>query len=64
MFKKLRDWFSQDSKELVAEENTMTPSEKRELTDYEDQKVDTSNHRPRAPTPTGNETPKNLATRG
>ncbi len=41
MFKKLRDWFSQDSKELVAEESTMTPSEKGELTDYEDHKVDT-----------------------
>ena len=41
MFKKLRDWFSQDSKELVAEESTMTPSEERELTDYEDNKVDT-----------------------
>ena len=41
MFKKLRDWLSQDSKELVAEESTMTPSEKRELTDYEDHKVDT-----------------------
>ena len=41
MFKKLRDWFSQDSKELVAEESTMTPSEKGELTDYEYHKVDT-----------------------
>ena len=41
MFKKVRDWFSQDSKELVAEEKTMTPSEKRGLTDYEDHKVDT-----------------------
>ena len=41
MFKKLRDWFNQDSKELVAEESTMTPSEERELTDYEDNKVDT-----------------------
>jgi hypothetical protein len=41
MFKKLRQWFNQDADELVAEEGTMTPRERAELTDYEDHKVDT-----------------------
>jgi hypothetical protein len=40
MFKKLRSWFNQDNDELVSEEGTMTASEQRDLTDYEDQKVD------------------------
>lgn len=40
MFNKLRAWFGKDDDALVAEEGTMTASEKRDLTDYEDQKVD------------------------
>lgn len=40
MFNKLRAWFGKDDEALVAEEGTMTAAEKRDLTDYEDQKVD------------------------
>ena len=40
MLNKLRKWFNQDADELVKEEGTMTPRERAELTDYEDQKTD------------------------
>ena len=40
MLNKLRAWFGKDDEALVAEEGTMTAAEKRDLTDYEDQKVD------------------------
>ena len=40
MFNKLRAWFGKDDDALVAEEGTMTAAEKRDLTDYEDHKVD------------------------
>jgi hypothetical protein len=40
MLNKLRSWFNKDSDELTEESRTMTPSEKRDLTDYEDQKTD------------------------
>jgi hypothetical protein len=40
MFNKLRSWFNQDNDELRRESETMTAAEKRDLTDYEDHKVD------------------------
>jgi hypothetical protein len=41
MLKKLRAWWNQDKDELLVEEQTMTPAEKRNLSDYEDMKTDT-----------------------
>jgi hypothetical protein len=41
MLKKLRQWFNQDADELDAEKATMTPHERAELTDYEENKVNT-----------------------
>jgi len=42
MFKKLRDWFNQDSEELAVEETTTLTSEERDIAqeDYEGHKDD------------------------
>ena len=49
MLKKLREWFGQDDKELVAEKGTMTAQERAELGDYEHHKSDSGGGYAREP---------------